>query len=298
MIFEVTHKTSYSYADTVALCQNLLRLHPRDHAWQKCVRHELSITPAPSSQYHQVDFFGNHVTWISLEEHHSKFHICATSEVHVDPRPPADVAASLPWEQARDLLRTSADPTHIEATQYVFGSRHVVTSDDLADYARTAFQPGRPMLEAAMELTEQIHNDFTFMPGSTDLGTSAMEVLRTRRGVCQDFAHLQLGCLRSLGLAGRYVSGYLVTRPPPGRPRLVGADVSHAWISVFEPHLGWVDFDPTNGVMPSDQHITIAWARDYDEIAPVRGITVGGASQWLGVAVDVVPVDEKRVDGG
>jgi len=292
MKFTITHKTSYSYGEGVSLCQNLLRLHPRDHVWQKCVRHELAITPNPSSQSSHVDFFGNHVTWISLDEHHSEFNICATSEVHVETRPEIDVATSMPWERVRDLLGASPEPTHIEARQYVFDSPHVMTAGDLADYALVSFTPGRPLLEAAQDLTERIHREFKFLPGSTDLGTTPMEVLRMRRGVCQDFAHLQLGCLRSIGLPARYVSGYLVTRPPPGQPRLVGADVSHAWVSVFEPAFGWVDFDPTNGVRPSDHHITIAWARDYNEISPVRGITVGGASHQLGVAVDVAPMDE------
>lgn len=295
MNYSVRHKTSYSYADGVSLCQNILRLRPRDHPWQKCLKHELKIAPTPSSHDSRVDFFGNHVTWISLDEHHKEFHASALSEVRIDARPELDVTRTAPWESVRDLLKGSADPAHIEARQYAFDSPHVALAAELAEYAGKSFTPGRPIFEANLELTQRIHTEFSFVPGSTDLETSALDVLRLRRGVCQDFAHLQIGCLRSLGLAARYVSGYLATKPPPGRERLVGADASHAWVGLFEPAVGWVDFDPTNGLIPAESHITLAWARDYDEIAPVRGITVGGGSHWLGVAVDVVPIKPEEV---
>jgi transglutaminase-like putative cysteine protease len=289
MIYHITHKTWYSYANAVLLCQNLLHLHPREHSWQSCLKHDLSIVPGLASRQDGLDFFGNHQTWISLEEPHCEFRITAASEVRVDVRPEIDASASMPWEQTRDAIIQSCDPAQIETRQFIFDSPHITRSDDLADYALASFAPSRPLLEATLDLTERIHREFTFTPGATDLETSAIDVLLLRRGVCQDFAHLQIGCLRSLGLPARYVSGYLATKPPPGQPRLAGADVSHAWISVFDPNFGWVDFDPTNGLIPKEQHITLAWARDYDEVCPARGITVGGERQWLGVAVDVVP---------
>jgi transglutaminase-like putative cysteine protease len=296
MIVNINHQTSYRYADCVSMCQNLLRLRPRNHIWQTLLQHDLTITPNPSSTNHYLDFFANHVTWISLLEHHDHFHIDANSRVQIHPRPAIDLTTSTPWEQVRDQLAVSPDSACIGARQYVFDSPHVNASlaatGELLDYARASFHPGRPIFDAAAELTTRICNDFAFTPGSTDLNTPISQTLATRQGVCQDFAHLQIGLLRSLGLAARYVSGYLITRPPPGQPRLTGADASHAWISLFDPSLGWVDFDPTNGLLPTDKHITIGWARDYHEISPVRGITVGGSSQWLGVTVDVTPEPE------
>jgi len=293
VIYRVVHKTSYSYSNSVSLCQNLLHLRPRDHAWQTCLDFELTVTPRPASRQQGMDLFGNHLTWLTLVEPHDDFQITASSEVQVEARPEMDLADSTPWEQVRDGLARSSDPSHIEARQYAFDSPLVVRAEELAAYALPSFGPGRPLLEAAMDLTRRIEEEFAFVPGATDLETAALDVLKLKRGVCQDFAHLQIGCLRSLGLPARYVSGYLATRPPPGQPRLVGADVSHAWISAFDPATGWVDFDPTNGLIPTQQHVTLAWARDYREVCPVRGITVGGETHWLGVSVDVQPISEK-----
>lgn len=295
MIVAINHQTSYRYSDSVSMCQNLLRLRPRSHVFQTPIDHRLTITPVPSAINHYLDFFGNHVTWISLQEHHHHFHIDASSRVQIHHRPFIDLSASAPWEQVHDQLAFSPDPACIGARQYVFDSPHVSASlsaaAELHAYAQESFRPGRPMLDAAAHLTGRIYHDFAFTPGATDVDTPISQTLATRRGVCQDFAHLQIGMLRQLGLAARYVSGYLVTNPPPGQPRLIGADASHAWISLFDPALGWVDFDPTNGILPTYKHITIGWARDFHEISPVRGITVGGASQWLGVTVDVTPDD-------
>ena len=177
------------------------------------------------------------------------------------------------------------------ARQFTFDSTYVASSPELADYARPSFAAGRSLLDCATDLTQRIFADFTFDSGATVIGTPVLDVLHHRHGVCQDFAHLEIGCLRSLGLAARYVSGYLVTKPPPGRPRLVGADTSHAWLSAYFPDYGWIDFDPTNGVIPSAEHITLAWARDYDDLSPVRGgWSVGGHRHSLAVSVDVEPV--------
>lgn len=293
MIYHVTHTTWYDYPSAVLLCQNRLHLRPRERDRQQCRHHELSIAPTPVSRHDGTDFFGNSITWITLEEPHRELKLTATTEVNVDaPSSEVNVGLSTPWEVARDMLDGADDLSIIEARQFIFDSAHVTRFDELAEYARPSFTPGRPLFEAALDLTCRIEKDFRFMPGSTNVDTSAMDVLSLRRGVCQDFAHLQIGCLRSLGLPARYVSGYLATKPPPGQRRLAGADVSHAWVSVFDPGIGWVDFDPTNGLIPTDQHVTLAWARDYDEICPVRGITVGGDGQWMQVAVDVVPATE------
>ena len=196
------------------------------------------------------------------------------------------------WEQVAANLRDRRSPPVLDARQFTFDSTYVTAHAELADYARPSFAPGRSLLDCVTELTQRIFAEFTFDGGATTIGTPVLDVLHHRHGVCQDFAHLQIGCLRSLGLAARYVSGYLVTKPPPGRPRLVGADTSHAWVSVYFPDYGWIDFDPTNGVIPSDEHITVGWARDYDDVSPVRGVVVGGRRHSLSVSVDVEPMTD------
>jgi transglutaminase-like putative cysteine protease len=207
-----------------------------------------------------------------------------------------DISQGSCWEQVLETIRSAPDAETIFARQFAFDSPYVPRSAELAAYAEASFITGRPFLECVLDLTQRIHKDFQFLPGSTKVETPVAEVLRTRRGVCQDFAHLEIGCLRSLGFSTRYVSGYIVTTPPPGKERLVGADVSHAWISVFSPDFGWMDFDPTNGVIPSDTHVTVAWARDYDDVGPVRGILIGGQRQKLEVSVDVVPIEPSALD--
>jgi transglutaminase-like putative cysteine protease len=194
------------------------------------------------------------------------------------------------WEEAKGILASGVDPEVRLARQFVFESPQIRHQPALADYARPSFAPGRLLSDSLLDLTARIHADFRFEKGSTSVGTPVMEVFQSREGVCQDFAHLQIACLRSLGLAARYVSGYIVTEPPPGQPRQPGADASHAWMSAFVPGTGWLDVDPTQGRMAGEDHITVAWARDYDDVAPLKGILLGGQQQSLRVAVDVVPV--------
>jgi transglutaminase-like putative cysteine protease len=289
MRFRIVHHTQYSYKEAVSLSHNIVRLRPRDRDQQTCLRHELTISPAPKARKDDVDYFGNHMAYFSLEESHRQLTIDASSEVEVNFRPAHDPSGGASWEQVRQMLLDAASLPALLAREFSFDSPYVTRSLDLASYARPSFAPDRPLLQCVLDLNERIHRDFEFLPGSTKIGTPASDVLRTRRGVCQDFAHLQIGCLRSLGLAARYVSGYLATTPPPGRERLVGGDVSHAWVGVYIPERGWVDFDPTNGIMPLNGHITVAWARDYDDVSPIRGILVGGRRQRLDVAVDVMP---------
>jgi transglutaminase-like putative cysteine protease len=289
--FRVTHTTHYSYADAVPLSHNIARLRPRDYNMQTCLLHELVVTPSPVISNERQDYFGNQIVWFSLQEPHTELTVTARSEVQIDLALRPDLSQSPSWEQVRQALLKPEDSRTLFARQFTFESPQIICSPELADYARPSFSPDRPFLEGALDLTERIHRDFEFLPGSTRVGTPVLEVLRNRRGVCQDFAHLQIGCLRSLGLAARYVSGYIFTMPPPGQARLAGADASHAWISTFAPGFGWMDFDPTNGIMPSDSHVTVAWARDYDDVAPVKGILIGGRHQRLEVAVDVIPAE-------
>jgi transglutaminase-like putative cysteine protease len=225
--------------------------------------------------------------YFSVQDIHQSLEVTAVSHVRVAPRPLAESRSSAPWEKARRALRDDPDPEVREARQFVLESPFVSCSRAIRDYASESFPSGRALLEAVMDLTQRIYRDFTYDPHFTTLATPLSEVMGKRRGVCQDFAHLATACLRSLGLAARYVSGYLETLPPPGQAKLVGADASHAWIAVYLPGEGWAEFDPTNDCMAGERHITLAWGRDYGDVAPLKGVMSGGGSHTLKVAVDV-----------
>jgi transglutaminase-like putative cysteine protease len=276
----------------VSLCHNVVRLTPRACARQACDRSRLLVDPPPAVLQQRIDYFGNHATFFTVQEPHRRLTVTAESDGAWQLVPEPVPATTLPWEQVRGLLPGDRSEAVLDACQYTFESTHVQTSPELLAYAAPSFPVGRPILEGAADLMTRIHTDFKYDPTATTVSTPVHEVLTHRRGVCQDFAHLQIACLRSLGLAARYVSGYLVTRPPPGRPRLIGADASHAWLSVFCPGLGWVDLDPTNDVMPSERHITLGWGRDYDDVSPTRGVILGGGRQTIAVGVDVVELPE------
>ncbi|HZE96170.1 MAG TPA: transglutaminase family protein [Planctomycetota bacterium] len=295
MRYEIVHVTEYAYGEPVPLCHNVARLQPRDTERQTCLRHELTITPSPALLRKQSDFFGNPVAAFSVQNPHLVLSVTARSEVEVTPASAPSGLFPMSWEEAVGVLSSGRDPDARIARQYVFESPQIRHDPALADYARASFQPGRPLTEALLDLTKRIHEEFQFTKGCTSVGTPVMEVFRTRQGVCQDFAHLQIGCLRSIGLAARYVSGYIVTEPPPGQARQPGADASHAWVSAYVPGSGWLDLDPTQGRMADTDHITVAWARDYDDVAPLKGILLGGQQQSLRVAVDVVPLSDGDV---
>jgi len=298
MKYKITHKTSYQYTDLVPVCQNVVRLTPRNDARQACTYHRLIVLPSPGNVHRRSDYFGNAVHDFSIHERHRLLSVTAVSKVEVRPVSVPEPSASPAWEEVRDALAVAASPGDLEACEFCFDSPRAGRDAELADYARPSFPPGRPVLAAAAELNARIHADFTYDPTATDTQTPWQEVFRHRRGVCQDLAHVTIGCLRSLGLAARYVSGYLRTVPPPGRPRLVGADASHAWLSVYGGDLGWIDLDPTNNLLPSDEHITLAWGRDYADVAPIRGMFVGGGSHQLFVSVDVAPLSTAEDGAG
>lgn len=291
MKYRVRHETSYRYSEPVSQCQNVVRLRPVDDYRQRCLSHRLTITPRPAAMSERVDFYGNSVNWISIESPHELLSIVAQSDVEVPAMNGTPCEIDLPWETARAQLLGAPDPASIAARQYAFDSPHVARASDLAAYATQSFLPGRGVLESAIELTQRMHADFRFVPGVTSVGTPVLDVLHRREGVCQDFAHVLIGCLRSLGLPARYVSGYIATVPPVGQERLVGADASHAWSSLFIPGRGWIELDPTNGIVPTDGHISAAWGRDYEDVSPVRGVIVGGGRHTLNVAVDVIPIE-------
>ncbi|MDB5334112.1 MAG: transglutaminase domain protein [Phycisphaerales bacterium] len=292
MKYKVTHTTQYYYGEQVPLCHNVVHLKPRDTERQTCLSHAIGISPSPTTMRERLDFFGNPVEWFSVQEPHETLKIVAQSLVQVKGgfEPPTGLWWPA-WDEVARMLGGRRDAALLDARQFTFDSTFVPIDAELAEYARPSFAPGRPMLDCVVELTNRIYSEFKFDSGVTTIGTPVLDVLHHRHGVCQDFAHLQIGCLRSLGLAARYVSGYLVTRPPPGRARLVGADTSHAWVSAYFPDYGWIDFDPTNGLIPAVGHITLGWARDYDDISPVRGVVVGGRHHRLGVSVDVEPLN-------
>lgn len=286
-LYHIHHTTVYQYTEPVSLCHNVLHLKPRFCARQVCQRDHLLISPEPVVMETHADYYGNPATFFTIQEPHRTLQVTADLMVEVSSEPLPNLAASPPWEMVRDGLTADKSPRGLEAYQFVFDSPYIPRSDDLATYATPSFTPGRPLAEAAMDLTKRIHRDFRYDQRATSLTTPVREVLAHRRGVCQDFAHLQIGCLRSLGLAARYVSGYLQTSPPPGQTKLVGADASHAWLAAFCPNLGWIDFDPTNDTIPGERHITLAWGRDYDDVSPIKGIILGGGQHSISVGVDV-----------
>jgi transglutaminase-like putative cysteine protease len=290
--YKVVHRTEYRYESEVSSSYGELYVLPRDVPGQVCRSSRVVIEPHARDYRPRTDFYGNRVAYFAVLEPHTRLTVTAESVVEVR-RP---VAMSLPvdqaWEVVRDRTQTAPSPEAFEARQFLLASPKVVVTPEVAAYAAVSFPPGRPLVEALVELTTRIHSDFAYEPGSTSVRTTLAELLVSREGVCQDFAHLAVGCLRSLGLAGRYVSGYLETLPPRGQPRLVGADVSHAWAAVFVPDAGWVDFDPTNDRFVSDRYVTNAYGRDYSDVSPLKGVIyTESKSNELHVSVDVVPLE-------
>jgi len=291
MRYQVEHQTVYSYDLPVIQSQQMVHMMPRQTPFQQCVSYTLGCDPIPAEQSQRIDFFGNHTHYLTMLAPHQSLQVTSRFQVEVQPRPTIDALTQSPaWEQVQGMLK-SQGTQYLEATPFIYTTARVKCSESLASYAYTCFTPQRPLLEAAMALTQKIHDEFEFDPQATDVSTPLDEVLKGRRGVCQDFAHLMLGALRSLGLACRYVSGYILTHPPPGQPRLVGADASHAWVSVYCPVYGWVDFDPTNNCLVQQDHITVAWGRDFGDVSPMRGVVLGGGTQQLTVSVTVTPLE-------
>jgi transglutaminase-like putative cysteine protease len=287
MRYHVTHSTTYSGDQPVSICHNEAWLEPRDTTRQLCEAYRLDISPAPSWLSTRVDYFGNHVSVFSFQQGYDTLTVTADSEIQVRSRGVTLEESSPPWESVRDALRTHADGDVLAACEFAYDSPRIVRSPELAAYAAESFTPGRPIIEALADLTARVHGEFEYDPRSTTVTTPVSEVLRLRKGVCQDFAHVQIAALRSLGLAARYVSGYLRTYPPEGQPRLVGVDASHAWLAVYCGPLGWVDVDPTNNLFPDLEHLTVAWGRDYSDVCPLKGVYLGGGHHTLSVSVNV-----------
>jgi transglutaminase-like putative cysteine protease len=287
MMFRIVHRTNYRYNAPVSRARNEAHLRPRDTDVQQCLTSELVVEPTPTSWTERTDFFGNPVASFAVDGPFEELTITSSSSVSVaaNERMPTSGPA---WELARDLLDQDLSPDMLAAREFCFESPLVPLSVAIRAYAERSFPAGRPLVDAVSDLTDRIFEDFVYDPGFTTVTTPIEDVLRFRRGVCQDFAHLAIGCIRSMGLAARYVSGYLETAPPPGGERTIGADASHAWLAVFVPGGGWLDVDPTNDQIVGTSYVTTAWGRDYSDVSPLKGIVFGGGnSHALDVSVDV-----------
>src|SRR5208283_1575946 len=299
MIYRIVHRTTYKYKYPVSVGNHVACLKPRALPHHKVAHSELHIQPRPATRTERVDFFGNLLCFFTVQEPHRELVVEARSEVIVDQNGKQDGETGeapngeppIAWEEAAQSLPNDRSTAGLEAFQFGFESPRIRTRPEFAAYALQSFTPRRPMPEALLDLTARIHRDFRFDSKATSVRTPIEEVFKKRRGVCQDFAHLQIACLRSLNLAARYVSGYLRTYLPPGQPRLVGADASHAWVSAYCPGIGWLDVDPTNNLVPSNGHVTLAWGRDYGDVSPLRGLILGGGAHKLHVGVDMEPLD-------
>ncbi|MBC7450405.1 MAG: transglutaminase family protein, partial [Cytophagales bacterium] len=272
----------------VSLCHNIARLIPRTTAAQACKSCTIDIDPQPEIINEYEDFYGNKVIYFAIQEPHEKLIVTVTSELAKNKQTAIQLGfyGSTPWEEAKTLLYQS-QPDLIDARQYIFETPMTASSELIKEYAATSFTTGRPMFEACNDLMSRIFKDFKFESGATSIATPLSEVMEHRKGVCQDFAHLAIACVRTMGLPARYMSGYIETLPPEGEEKLVGVDASHAWFSVYIPSVGWVEFDPTNNVIPSDQHLLIGWGRDYEDINPLKGIILSNGEHELKVSVDV-----------
>ncbi|CAG2131896.1 hypothetical protein LMG31506_00918 [Cupriavidus yeoncheonensis] len=288
----VLHTTTYRYSQPVEHAQQRAVATPPDLPWQAVTAHDTLIEPAPTHQHVRIDAFGNRVQHFMLDVPHTQMQLTCSSTVVLTPRWQAlDAAASAPWETVARSLRFHAGQPFDPAAQFVFASPNIALHPGLREYASPSFAAGVPVVAGAMDLMRRIHADFEYHSESTEVHTPAMQAFAQRSGVCQDFAQVMIGCLRSVGLAARYVSGYLCTVPPSGEPRLVGADASHAWVSVYCPVAGWVDLDPTNNVLADTRHVTLALGRDYSDVPLLHGVIVGGGAHGVDVAVTVVPVE-------
>jgi transglutaminase-like putative cysteine protease len=291
MIYKISHRTTYKYISPVTVGNHVACLKPRSFQQNQLVRNTLRIDPTPITFTERVDYFGNLLCFFTVQEPHRELVVESKSEVVKRNDYAGSAQLSFPWEESTRALAEDSSPEGLDAYQFQFESPRIRIRPEFAAYALESFKPRRPMRDSLLDLTSRIHRDFRFDAKVTTVRTPTEEVFKKRRGVCQDFAHVQIACLRSINIAARYVSGYLRTFPPPGRPRMIGADASHAWASAYCRGVGWLDVDPTNNVAPSDGHVTLAWGRDYGDVSPLRGLILGGGGHTLRVEVDMDPIE-------
>lgn len=288
MRYRVRHVTTYHYGDPVLLSHHAAHLSPRICPGQSHRLARLDIEPPPAVRDDgKLDYFGNPITFFTIQDAHTNLTVDASFEVETSPPPALPQLDRTPWDAIAAELAAGVQPRVATALDFLFPSYQVPMLAEARAYAAPSFPPGRPLTEAAVDLCHRIHADLAFDPDATTVGTPLAQVFAHRRGVCQDFAHMMIACLRAMGLAARYVSGYIRTLPPPGKEKLVGADASHAWAAVFLPGWGWLDLDPTNDCLAGEDHITVAWGRDYDDVSPLRGVVLGGGHHQVSVGVDV-----------
>ena len=292
MIFNVKHTTKYEYNAPVIYCHNIATLRPRESKGQQLLDYKIQITPQPAEISERIDYFGNYITRFSIQTEHIELKVTTKSKIVRDYAQFQDsffseACRGITLDQTLLALR-STDPDILDARQYILESIFIGRADDnIRDYAEVSFKRNRSVFDAAFELMQRIYTDFQFVSGFTSISTPVAEVMKEKKGVCQDFAQIAIACIRSVGLPARYVSGYIETVPPKGKEKLVGADASHAWFSIFIPGFGWVDFDPTNNLIPMDQHIVVGWGRDYYDVPPLKGVVYGSGKSKLKVAVDI-----------
>lgn len=291
MKFKIKHTTTYKYSDNVSLCQNQARLKPLTNAFQYCSKHELFISPSPDYKSEFIDYYGNHVAVFEIPVQHTELIVTAISEVEILPKVQHDLFdQSMPWEDVQKNLKNPDNIELVYAAQFCQHSLFSPFLEEAYQYALQSFTPGRSIISACECLMARIFNDFLYDPSFTTISTPLSQIYAHKKGVCQDFAHFAIACLRSLGLSSRYVSGYIETIPPEGAEKLEGADATHAWFAVYVPNLGWIDFDPTNNVIPKEQHISLATGLDFSDVTPLKGIVFGGGQDLLSVAVDMTRI--------
>ncbi len=288
MHYKIIHTTTYTYYQPVSLCHNIARLAPRSVDNQICTSSTITITLRPEVINEYQDFFGNKVMYFAVQQEHIKLSVTVISEIEKTSNALTSTATtnSISWENIRDKYMDTQE-NDWETRQYILETNMTGFSPEIQQYAQISFTPGRSMYDASLDLMQRIYKDFEFKPGFTTVATALSVVMKARKGVCQDFAHLAIACVRSMGLPARYISGYLETLPPPGKEKLTGVDATHAWFAVFIPGTGWVDFDPTNNQTPNLQYITACWGRDYNDIAPLKGVIINSGPHELSVSVDV-----------
>lgn len=290
--YVIQHRTSYIYGSSVIQSNHLLHLAPRPVSHQRVLSHGLEFDPLPAWRSDRVDYFGNPITLISLEDEHRSFEVTARSEIDVTVVSPPAFKDTTPWER----IAAGRVPMAPSIVQYVCASPFCPVKPELRAFARSVIDDDMPVLEGAQRLMQHIYEEFEFDNATTDIATPVKKVLEQKSGVCQDFAHLQISALRSLGVPARYVSGYILTHPPEGKEKLEGSDASHAWVAVWAPETGWVEFDPTNDLVNSPEHIAIAYGRDFADVSPISGVLLGGGRHSVGVAVDVRPIEAANTD--
>ena len=295
MIYSVSHITDYSYDDFVSYCHNLATLKPRECNGQQLLDYQLEITPNPTDISERMDFFGNYTTRFSIQKPHKKLKVFTKSKILRDVEESqqnffSDFKKNITLKNALQSLKNN-NPENFDAKQFVLESLLITqVPEEIKEYANISFQPNRSVFDAANELMQRIYTDFQFVSGFTNIATPINEVMKEKKGVCQDFAQIAIACIRSIGLPAKYISGYIETLPPPGQVKLIGADASHAWFSIFIPEFGWVDFDPTNNQIPGNQHIVVAWGRDYYDVPPLKGVIYSNGKNKMKVSVDIQSV--------